>query len=90
MEQISQFIKRDGVAAESLGFPVVTISGKGEVCVENHRGISEYESGAITIRGGGPLASGRYNIRVTGTGLEIRSMSSDTLIISGEIDGVTL
>jgi sporulation protein YqfC len=90
MEHITDFLRYDGLVAETLGMPIVTISGRGEVRIENHLGISEYESGAITVRGGAPTASRRFDIRITGSELEIRSMSSDVLVISGVIHAVTL
>ncbi|MDR2606399.1 MAG: YabP/YqfC family sporulation protein [Oscillospiraceae bacterium] len=81
--QISSALLSDCTVSESLGYPIVTISGRAQVCIENHRGISEYENEAVTV------LSGKYDIRVTGLNLTIRSMNTDTLVITGDINAVT-
>jgi sporulation protein YqfC len=72
-----------GPLAEVAGLPIVTLNGRSEAVIENHRGVSEYETTAITVRGG------KYDIRVTGENLTINAMNSEKLTILGAIDAVT-
>jgi len=83
MDKITSAILSDCTITETLGYPIVTVSGKNEVRIENHKGISEYVCDAITVVGK------KYNIRVSGLGLTIKSMNSDALIITGEINAIT-
>ena len=61
------------------GMPKLTITGKARVVVENHKGLLEYGEERIEVNGG------RVRIRVNGTGLELRAMDRDDLVITGQI-----
>jgi len=74
----------NGVVAETLGLPIITISGKNEAIIENHKGITEYEHTAITVR------AAKSDIRVIGRNLGIKTMDNSSLTITGEIDAVNL
>lgn len=66
------------------GLPRVEITGRRELRMENHKGILAYGSEEIHISGG------RLILKVRGKGLELRSMNSSELLITGEIQGVDL
>lgn len=66
------------------GMPKLTITGKARVVIENHKGLLEYGAERIEIGGG------RLRIRIGGTGLELRAMNKDELVITGQILSVEL
>ena len=52
--------------------------------IENHRGVTEYGQGKISVRV-------RYGLVVVcGYGLELSRMTREQLVITGRIDGITL
>jgi len=61
------------------GVTRVTITGGGRVYVENHRGIIDYSDTDIVLSGG------RTVIRISGRGLQLRSMSTSELLITGSV-----
>ena len=61
------------------GAPVVQLDGYHRVSIENHMFIVKYESDHIDI------ACRDCVIRVSGQNLEIRSMNTDLLVITGQI-----
>lgn len=66
------------------GQVLVEIAGENRVLIEQHRGIREYSPERIGVRV-------RYGmIEIYGSGLELRCMSKEQLIICGRIDSVTL
>lgn len=69
---------------ELVGLPRVEILGDREVWVEYHKGILSYGTQEIHI------STGKFVIRVTGEGLELRSMNAAQLIITGAIHAVEL
>ena len=64
------------------GMPIIEISGMGKIRIENHRGLLEYGSDKIEINGGKAV------IRITGSGMKIKAMNADVLVISGDIFGL--
>jgi len=66
------------------GLPRVELVGNQEVRMENHRGILAYSTEEIHISGGNVV------VQVRGTGLELRAMNSNELLIAGRISGVEL
>ena len=70
---------------ESLpGQVIVEIAGDDRVLIEHHRGIREYTSEQIGV-------CVRYGmVQICGSGLCLRSMTKEQLIISGKIDSVVL
>ena len=64
------------------GLPTIEITGFGRLRIENHRGILEYGDNSIDINGGSAI------IRILGSGLEIRAMNSQALVIIGDIFGL--
>ena len=64
--------------------PRVTVTGGGEVCVENHRGLLGYTRQQVEVAGG------RMHVRILGRELELRHTTPETLVIRGEIDAVEL
>lgn len=61
------------------GVPKITITGKARVLIENHKGLLEYGEERIEVSGG------RVRIRISGTGLELRTMDKNDLVITGQI-----
>lgn len=62
-----------------LGASVVTIIGTGEVCIENYRGIVEYND--ILIR----VQTKESQIRIHGKHLQIQYYTNDEMKITGRI-----
>lgn len=70
--------------AEAGGTTRVTATGRGEVCVENHRGLLRFAAEEAEIAGTG------VRVRVRGDGLLLRAMTRETLLLSGTIFSVEL
>lgn len=66
------------------GQSIVEVAGDRRVLIENHCGVKEYSRERIGVK----VAFGQINI--CGTGLEIRHMTRQQLVISGRIDCVAL
>lgn len=62
------------------GVPVLTVTGRTDLCLENYKGILEYTDSLIRIkiRGGQICIAGSY--------LQIRSYTGEEMIISGTVD----
>lgn len=61
------------------GMPRITVTGCRRVLVENHKGILEYGSERIHINGG------RMVLKIQGSELELKSMNSTELLVTGRI-----
>ena len=66
------------------GLPRLELVGDGELRMENHRGILSYSTDEIHISGGA------FGVRVSGEELELRTMNSLELLITGRIRAVEL
>ena len=66
------------------GLPRVELTGRGEVRMENHKGILAYGRDEIHISGG------KLIVKIRGRDLELRSMNASELLITGEIQGIDL
>lgn len=64
------------------GLPRVEVVGDGELRMAPHRGILAYGPEEIHISGGGLV------VLVRGSGLELRAMTPEELLITGEIRAV--
>lgn len=67
-----------------LGAPIFTLSGNGELRIENHRGIFLYSREQMVVR------ASKFPIRVTGKELRIESYTPESMIICGTIDSIHL
>lgn len=63
----------------ALDLPRITLVGKGELYIENHRGIIEYSLERLRVN------LSRGYIEIEGQGLEISALMPDELAIVGEI-----
>lgn len=63
----------------ALGLPIITISGRSEVIVENYNGIIEYDDKVIRLR----TKSGQ--LKISGIGLNIIYYGNDEMKITGKI-----
>lgn len=68
----------------NLTLPLVEISGDRRVLVERHRGVLGYNDRNVCVR----LSFGK--LQVCGRGLKIVQMTKAQLVISGQIQTVTL
>lgn len=66
------------------GLPRLELTGSRELRMENHKGILAYGSQEIHISGG------KLIIKVRGSGLELKSMNANQLLITGDIIGIEL
>lgn len=82
VERVTEGIFRTGELI--LKQPLLELYGEHRVLIENHNGIRQYTLDRIDVktRFGG--------ISVSGSGLEICRMSIEQVIITGNIDAVTL
>ena len=62
--------------------PRLTLTGSSHVLIENHRGLLSYSDDEVEVGGGS------IRIRVRGSGLSLKAMDADSLLISGRIIGV--
>ena len=62
-----------------LDIPRITIVGKGDMMVENYKGVIEYGSGRVRI------STGIGVVKISGAGLVIKEITSEDIIISGGI-----
>ncbi len=89
MKERNNMLERMAVATDLASEPtpmqpLVEIIGSGRVLVENHRGVSAYDSKQICIKM-------RYGVlMVCGNRLELIKMTKQQLIISGEINDLHL
>lgn len=82
---LQSFTERVDLPAEPLpGLPLVELAGDRRVLIENHQGVMAYGRENILIR----VRFGQ--ICVCGAGLELARMTKEQLVISGQIDSVTL
>ena len=62
-----------------LNRPKLTIIGNCDVMIENYKGVVEYGSDLLRIK------TGSGGVKISGTGLLIREITSEDIIISGAI-----
>lgn len=65
-----------------LDLPKITIIGRNEVYLENHRGIIEYQPNRLRIN----LTRGFLEIE--GSDLEIKTLMADEISINGQVNSV--
>ncbi|MGI6669430.1 MAG: sporulation protein YqfC [Acetivibrionales bacterium] len=65
-----------------MDIPRITIVGKGDMMIENYKGVIEYGSSRIRINTGAGM------VRISGAGLVIREITSEDIIISGGIQSL--
>lgn len=65
-----------------LDLPKLTIVGNKDMMIENYKGVMEYGSARIRINTGIGI------IKITGAGLMIKEITSEDIIVSGEIHGL--
>ena len=61
------------------GMPLITITGGVRIHIENHRGILEYGETEIDVN------CGKVVVRLSGEKMELRAMSENELLITGEL-----
>lgn len=62
-----------------LNLPKLTIVGNRDMMIENYKGVMEYGSARIRVN------TGLGVVKVTGAGLLIKEITSEDIIISGDI-----
>lgn len=65
-----------------LGVPILTMTGRMELCIENYRGIIEYTDVLIRVQ------SKSGQIRVSGKRLQIEYYTNDEMKITGYIQSI--
>lgn len=63
----------------AMGFPILTITGTNDLCVENYRGMTEYTDQIIRLQ------SKSGQIKITGKKLEVIYYTNDEMKIHGHI-----
>ncbi|WP_271629672.1 YabP/YqfC family sporulation protein [Caldicellulosiruptor sp. DIB 104C] len=62
--------------------PRITLIGEDEVVVENHKGLILYEEGLVKIN------TVRHPLYIKGSGLLIKKMDEEVMVISGRIRSI--
>lgn len=65
-----------------LNLPKITIVGNKDMMIENYKGVMEFDSAVMSIKAGSCI------IKITGEGLMIKEITSEDIILSGEIHGL--
>ena len=65
-----------------LDLPRITVTGGSRVVVENHQGLMDYSDQLIVVAGG-PVT-----LKMIGDGLELRAMTAEALLITGNVFSV--
>ncbi len=65
-----------------LGVPILTMTGRLELCIENYRGIIEYTDVLIRVQ------SKSGQIKVSGKRMQIEYYTNDEMKITGQIQSV--
>lgn len=65
------------------GLPRIEIVGCGQVYIENHKGVMEYGENVIDVNGG------KVVVRIEGSGLSLRAMNQNEMLIGGNIESVS-
>ena len=63
-----------------LGVPILTMQGKTELLIENHRGLLQYDTDEIRVR------TKTFTVQIEGKELNIQEYRKDLLIIRGKIE----
>ena len=66
------------------GMPVVEILGDQRILIERHSGVTQYSNQEISVK----ISYGC--IQITGSRLELASMTKSQLVITGRIDSLSL
>ncbi|HPU45405.1 MAG: sporulation protein YqfC [Clostridiaceae bacterium] len=62
--------------------PKVTAVGRGEVLIENFKGIMDFQEGMVRIN------TSTGVIRITGSGITIKEITNESVIIGGKISNI--
>lgn len=62
-----------------LNLPKLTMIGNANLIIENYKGIMEYDSSRIRVN------TGKGVIRITGSRLTIKEITSEDIMVDGEI-----
>lgn len=81
-DSVADLAERMDLPPEAAGAVRVTVQGRRRVVVEYHRGLLGYSEEAVEVSGG-PV-----RVRILGSGLQLRAMDRETLIVSGRIAAV--
>lgn len=65
-----------------LNVPKLTMVGNGDLLIENFKGIIEYDNDRIRINTNSGI------IKITGTGLGIKEITSEDLMVKGDISSL--
>ena len=79
-ERLAQRLELPGELME--GVMRLTLIGGERVLIENHKGLLDYTDECVEVSGG------RMRLRVRGSGLLLRSMSSEEVLVTGRVFAV--
>jgi len=81
---LARTVRSLDLPGEMVGLPRVEMVGRHELRMENHKGILAYGSEEILVSGG-PVV-----LRIRGTGLELKAMTAEELLVTGTLLSVEL
>lgn len=82
---LNKFALHADLPAEAIpGMPLVELLGCQRVLIENHKGVTMYGCKEIRVR----VSYGQ--ICICGSGLELARMTQQQLVITGQIEGLSL
>ena len=79
MSAMSRMTERFDIPAEALGATRLTVTGERRIMIERHGGILEYSHELISVN------CGRRVLLIYGSRLDLVAMTSEELLITGEI-----
>lgn len=62
-----------------IDMPKVSVTAGARVVVENHKGLMDYGTEQVLVAGG------RQSVKISGANLELRAMTAEALLVTGEI-----
>ena len=65
-----------------LDLPRLTMTGGQRIVVENHQGLMDYSQACIVVAGG------KVTVKIIGDALELRAMTAEALLITGDVFNV--
>lgn len=67
----------------SMNYPKMTVMGKSELCVENFRGVVEFNEGLIRLN------TTTHILKISGNGLYMKNITIDDVEICGDIKSIS-
>lgn len=81
INKLEQILELPAILIENM--PHIEMSGNREFIIEGSRGILEYDENLVKI------SAGKFAVTVFGRDLELKNLTDDSCIVTGNIDNVS-